>query len=56
MVEAVKVRESKTRGYSVFSITIPKKFVEKLGLKKGDVLFVEVKEINGKKALVYYKP
>ena len=40
MVEAVKVRESKTRGYSVFSITIPKRFVEELGLRKGDILFV----------------
>ena len=56
MVEAIKVRESKTSGYSIYSVTIPKKFVEELGLKKGDILFIEVKEIEGKKALIYYRP
>ncbi len=54
--EAVKVQSRKARGYDVYLVTIPKRFVEELGLRKGDILFVEIREINGRKTLVYYKP
>ncbi len=56
MPEVVKIQSRKARGYEVYSVTVPKRFVEELGLRKGDILFVEVREIGGKKVLVYYKP
>jgi len=54
--EAVKIQSRIAKGYEVFLVTIPKVFIKKLGLKKGDILFVEVDEYKGKKAIIYYKP
>ncbi|MHC1627883.1 MAG: AbrB/MazE/SpoVT family DNA-binding domain-containing protein [Candidatus Nezhaarchaeales archaeon] len=56
MPEAVKVQSRIARGYEVFLVTIPKKLAGKLGIKKGDILFVETGEYKGKEALIYYKP
>ena len=56
MPEPVKVQARKTRGYEIFLITIPKKYANELGLRKGDILFAEIGEHKGKKALIYYKP
>ena len=54
--EVVKVQQRSTKGYPVYLVTLPKKFVEELSIEKGDILFVEITEYKGRKAIVYYKP
>lgn len=65
MPEAVKVQCREAKGYEVYLITVPKEFVKKLGLKKGDILFAEIMEMNitssrgieeSRKGIFYYKP
>jgi len=56
MPEVVKLQSRKIRDYDQFTVTVPKDFVNKLGLKKGDILFVEIIKHKGKDAIVYYKP
>jgi len=56
MPEVVKLQSRKIRNYDQFTVTVPKDFVTKLNLKKGDILFVEIGEYKGKKAIIYYKP
>ncbi|MCD6488026.1 MAG: hypothetical protein J7K21_02255 [Desulfurococcales archaeon] len=54
--EVVKVQKRSTKGYPVYLVTLPKKFIKELEIEKGDILFVEITEYKGKKAIVYYKP
>lgn len=56
MPEVVKVQSRKAKGYEVFLVTIPKSIVKTLGIKKGDILFVETFTFKNKPAIVYYKP
>ncbi|MEM1832146.1 MAG: AbrB/MazE/SpoVT family DNA-binding domain-containing protein [Desulfurococcaceae archaeon] len=51
----VKVQQRSTKGYPVYLITLPKRFAKELGIEKGDVLFAEITEYKGRKAIVYYK-
>jgi bifunctional DNA-binding transcriptional regulator/antitoxin component of YhaV-PrlF toxin-antitoxin module len=59
--KAVKLqaKSSKSEKYVQFFVTVPKEFVEALKLKEGDILKVEVREIEvnsfKRKAIVYYK-
>jgi hypothetical protein len=55
----LQVKSTKNERYVQFFVTVPKEFVEALKLRVGDILKVEVREIevNGskRKAIVYYK-
>jgi hypothetical protein len=59
--KAVKLqaKSSKCEKYVQFFVTVPKEFAEALKLRVGDILKVEVREVdvNGskRKALVYYR-
>jgi len=59
--KAVKLQAKTTKSekYVQYFVTVPKEFVEALNLRVGDILKVEIREIevNGskRKALVYYK-
>lgn len=59
-VEAVKLQVRVSRGSTQHTVTVPKRFVEELGLRKGDILLVRVLEVEvdgvRRKALVYYRP
>ena len=50
-----RLQVKKARGVEVYYIAVPKEFVERLGLSKGSLLKCELKEINGKVAIVYTK-
>ena len=55
-VEVVRVQERKvTGGYRIKYVTVPKKIAEAFGIKKGDLLKVYIREMDGKKVLVYEK-
>jgi bifunctional DNA-binding transcriptional regulator/antitoxin component of YhaV-PrlF toxin-antitoxin module len=55
----LQVKTTKSEKYAQYFVTVPKEFVEALKLRVGDILKVEVKEVevNGskRKALVYYR-
>ena len=55
----LQAKSTKSEKYVQYFVTVPKEFVEALGLKVGTYLKVEIREIevNGskQKALVYYK-
>jgi bifunctional DNA-binding transcriptional regulator/antitoxin component of YhaV-PrlF toxin-antitoxin module len=59
--KAVKLQSKSTKSekYIQFFVTVPKEFVEALNLRVGDILKVEIREIevNGtkRKAIVYYR-
>jgi bifunctional DNA-binding transcriptional regulator/antitoxin component of YhaV-PrlF toxin-antitoxin module len=59
--KAVKLQAKSTKSekYVQHFVTVPKEFVEALRLRVGDILKVEIREIeiNGskRKAIVYYK-
>ena len=55
----LQAKSTKSEKYVQYFVTVPKEFVEALGLKVGTYLKVEIREIevNGskRKVLVYYK-
>jgi hypothetical protein len=55
----LQVKTTKSDRYAQYFVTVPKEFVEALGLKPGDILKTEIREIeaNGTKrrAIIYYK-
>ena len=53
--EVVKLQERLVRGIPHYSVTIPTKYVKKLGWAKGDLIAVKENEIEGKKGLFLYK-
>ena len=60
-LRAVRVVSKKDgKGYTTYTVTIPKEIVNELGINPGDIFFVRIVdvEIDGvkKRAIVYYKP
>jgi bifunctional DNA-binding transcriptional regulator/antitoxin component of YhaV-PrlF toxin-antitoxin module len=55
----LQVKTTKSEKYAQYFVTVPKEFVETLKLRVGDILKVEIREVevNGskRKAIVYYK-
>ena len=54
-VYVYRLQSRKSRGIDVYYIAVPKEFVKKLGLSKGSPLKCELKEVDGKLAIVYTK-
>ena len=54
MVEAVKLQARKVRGHDQFTVTVPKKLLEKLNWQKGELLLVDIVEHNGRMGLFFY--
>jgi hypothetical protein len=55
----LQVKSTKNERYVQFFVTVPKEFVEALKLRVGDILKVEIREVevNGskRKVIVYYR-
>ena len=54
--EVVRLQSRKVKGVDHYSVTVPKDFVNDLQWVKGEILFVEIIEYQGKKGIFYYKP
>lgn len=55
-MDVIRVQEKRvTGGYRIKYVVVPKRIAEAFGLKKGDLLKVYIREMKGKRVLVYEK-